>query len=424
MKFISYNVGCKVNAYETRAVSSLLINKGYQLGTIKDFDVAIINTCTVTQMASKKSRQIIRRFKSINKKAIVIAMGCYANNNKEEIINECNADIVIGVDHRHKIADYISEFKNTHKKIIKVSDVSYLRNKVKYEELGIARFNENTRAYLKIEDGCDNFCSYCILPITRGRVRSRDKDAIFCEINALLKLGYKEIVLTGIDTSSYGKDFKNYSFSNLLEDILIKFPNLYRLRISSIEISNIDNKFLNLLKRYKNIANHLHIPLQSGCDLTLKRMNRKYTTKEYLEKIKAIRKVRKDIAITTDVIAGFIKESDQEFNQTYNFIKKVGFKQIHAFPFSKRKGTAAFLLEDLPSNIKTTRVNKLLNLSKQLQKKYESKFINKKLEVLFETNGVGLTSNYIRVTGKYKPNEIKLIKLSKSNMKSIDNIED
>jgi len=416
MKFFTLNLGCKVNEYETRAVSSLFINKGYKLGSIKDFDVALINTCTVTHVASQKSRQMIRKLKKFNPKGIIIAMGCYSNNNPKIVSEECFADITLGVNHRDEIISLIDKFKKTHKKIIKVDDKSYLRSKVKYEELGINSFTENTRAYVKIEDGCNNFCSYCLIPNTRGRSRSRDKKNIMCEIDHLLKLGYKEIVLTGIDTSSYGIDLKNYSFSDLLEDILIKFPKLYRLRISSIEITKVDNKFISLLKKYKNIASHIHIPLQSGCDETLKRMNRKYNTKMFLEKINLIRKARKDIAITTDLIVGFPLESEIEFKKTLNFINKVKFKEIHVFPFSPREGTVAFKLKDMDARIKKDRVNKVLTLSNKLKKEYEEKFINKKLEVLVESNNIGLTSNYIRVKTKNKPNTIKLVKLTKSNI--------
>lgn len=417
MKFYSLNLGCKVNAYESRVISYLLTKEGYTLGDKNHFDIVIINTCTVTHVASQKSKQQVRKYKKINPHAIVAVMGCYANHHAQELVNECDADIVVGVSNRKLIPELIKKYLNNKKKIIMVDDsISFLRNKIRYEELGLDQCPLSTRQYVKISDGCNNFCSYCIIPTTRGRLRSRKKEDVLAEISSLVKLGYKEIVLTGIDTSSYGKDFTNYNFSNLLEDILSNNKDLFRLRISSIEISEIDDKFLDLLSKYQNIANHLHIPLQSGCDETLKRMNRKYTTKEYLNKIKAIRKIRKDIAITTDVIVGFPLESEKEFKKTYNFIKKVKFYQMHVFPFSPRKGTKAFNMKDLSPIIKKERVNKLLELKHKLESKYKKKFLNKKMDVLFESNSHGLTSNYLKIKGDFKPNEIKKIIINKNNL--------
>lgn len=416
MKVFALNLGCKVNAYETRALLSLFLKKGYKLGNLNHFDVALINTCAVTHVASQKSRQHIRKLRNINKKAIIVVMGCYANEDSKTIISECGADIVLGVNNRLKVFDYINEFKKKHKKIVQVDDIKSLRKNKKYEELGISEFNESTRAYIKISDGCDNFCSYCTIPLLRGKLRSRDPKMILCESKSLIKKGYKEIVLTGIDTSSYGKEFKNYHLSDLLEDILKKNKDLYRLRLSSIEISEIDNHFLKLLKKYPKVANHLHISLQSGSDSVLKRMNRKYTSKEFLNKVNAIRKIRKDIALTTDVIVGFPNESEKEFNETYNFIKKVKFYELHLFPFSKRKGTSAYLMKDVDPKIKKERVNKLLELNRELKKSYTKQFINKKLEVLFEDNHTGLTSNYLRIKGNFKPNQVKKIIIKKSNL--------
>jgi len=416
LKFYPVNLGCKVNAYETRAVSYLLIKEGYILGDKSHYDIVLINTCTVTHIASQKSKQQIRKYHNLNPKAIVVAMGCYANSHADELIKECGVNIVVGVNYRKEIPNLIKQFLKDKKTKIMVDSLSYIRNKIKYEELGIAQEKVSTRQYVKISDGCNNFCSYCIIPMTRGKLRSRNINEILKEIASLIKDGYKEIVLTGIDTSSYGKDFKNYSFSDLLEEILEKNPKLFRLRISSIEISEIDKKFLTLLKKYKNIANHIHVPLQSGSDTVLNRMNRKYDTKEYLSKIKAIRKVRKDIAITTDVIVGFPDESNKEFNETYNFIRKVKFYQLHVFPFSVREGTKASNMKDLNPKIKKERVNKLLLLKNKLEDSYKNRFLNKKMEVLFESNGNGLTSNYLKIKGNFKPNEVKKIIINKSNL--------
>lgn len=415
MRFITRNLGCKVNAYETWAVSNLLLKQGFTMGDEKHFDVVLINTCTVTHVASQKSRQHIRQLRRLNKKAIIVVMGCYANNNAKVVLDDCGADIVVGVDERKLIPDLIKQFQKKRQKISKVQNVSYLRNKVNYEELGVSPYSENTRAYVKISDGCNNFCSYCIIPITRGRLRSRDPKAIMCEIGELIKQGYQEIVLTGIDTSSY--QFKNYNFSRLLEMILKTYKNLYRLRISSVEISEIDARFLKLLKDYPNLANHLHIPLQSGSDAVLAKMKRKYTTTEYLKKIDAIRKVRNDIAITTDLIVGFPSESENNFNETLKFIQKVNYADMHVFPFSPREGTAAYLMKDLNPTIKKKRVSEVIKVAQKMRACYLKKFINQRLEVLLESKDTGLTSNYIRVTLKGKTNQVKLVKLTKTNIK-------
>ncbi|MCQ2753189.1 MAG: tRNA (N(6)-L-threonylcarbamoyladenosine(37)-C(2))-methylthiotransferase MtaB [Bacilli bacterium] len=417
MKLITRSLGCKVNAYETGAVAAKLYQAGFKRGDDKHFDVALINTCTVTHVASQKSRQHIRQLRKLNPNAIIVVMGCYANHHPKEVLKECAADIVVGVNERKKIPTLIKNYQAKHKKQQAVQTIDYLRHKVKYEELGIAPLFENTRAYVKISDGCNNFCSYCTIPTTRGRLRSRDPHAILLEIRELLKRGYKEIVLTGIDTSSYGQEFKHYRFADLLKDILIKFPKLYHLRISSIEISEIDYHFLTLLKQYPNIASHLHIPLQSGSDRVLKMMNRKYLTKDYAAKINAIRRIRPDIAITTDLIVGYPNEDEQAFKETLKFIQKVNFADMHVFPFSPREGTAAYLMKDLSPLVKKARVKKVMDIAKAMRANYIKRFLNRKLEVLFETNDSGLTSNYLRVYAHHAPNSVHKIKLTKINTK-------
>lgn len=413
MNFITRNIGCKVNAYELAALTRLLLKDGHRLGNDKHFDFAIINTCTVTHVASQKSRQHIRQLKQLNPKAIIVVMGCYATLNAQLIVDECGADIVVGVNERKLIPSLINQYQG--KPIVRVSSIKKLRTCARYEELGIHPFTERTRAYVKISDGCNNFCSYCVIPFVRGRLRSRNKKEIFSEIKELLKDGYKEIVLTGVDTASYGN--VDYRFSDLLSDILKKFPQLYRLRISSIEISEIDQKFLKLLKLYPNIANHLHIPLQSGSDKVLKKMNRKYDCKTYLDKINAIRKVRPDIAITTDLIVGFPNEDEKAFKETLNFIEKVNFAQMHIFPYSKRENTAASRLLDLNSAIKKERVNKVLKIAEVMEDDYQSQFFSQKLEVLFEGNHTGLTSNYLRITANYPANSVHQVLIKKTNIK-------
>ncbi|MCQ2792267.1 MAG: tRNA (N(6)-L-threonylcarbamoyladenosine(37)-C(2))-methylthiotransferase MtaB [Bacilli bacterium] len=416
MKIFATSLGCKVNAYEARAITATFLKHGYQLGDLSHFDVALINTCTVTHVASQKSRQLIRKLRRNNPKAIIIVIGCFVINNANTIIKDCGADIIVSNNHYHEIYPLVNEFKKKQKKIIKVDSKATLRKLTKYEELGINQYTESTRAYVKISDGCDNFCSYCIIPLVRGKLRSRDPKQILCEVKTLIKQGYKEVVLTGIDTSSYGKEFKNYHLADLLNDILKNNPRLYRLRLSSIEISQIDDKFLRILKTYPNFANHLHLSLQSGSDTVLKRMNRKYTNKQFLDKVKAIRQVRKDIALTTDVIVGFPNESEKEFKETLSFLKKVKFSQIHAFPFSPREGTAAYLMKDVDIKIKNQRMRQLLKLNQTLKVNYLKQFYGQTLEVLFEEKNVGLTTNYLRVKGHYPANCIKKIRLNKNNV--------
>lgn len=396
LKFIS--LGCKVNSYESNALKELFLINGFSEQSKPD--IVVINTCSVTSVADQKSRQIIRRERRANKDAVLIVMGCYSQKNAEYIAKECGADIIVGTSNRNKLVDFAKKFIKDKKQIIEVEEDP---RKFKYESFGTIAIPGSTRAYVKIEDGCNNFCSYCTIPYTRGVARSRDKDEIIEEIKTLVEHGFKEIVLTGIHTAHYGLDIKGCSFSDLVEEIS-KIPGLYRLRISSIEESEIDEKFIELLKKYPLIADHLHMPLQSGSPTVLKRMCRKYNVNDFINKVNMIRKVRPNIAITTDVIVGFPGESEQEFLETYNFIKEVDFAELHVFPFSAREGTKAAALPDqvLPQ-IKNERVARLIDLSKQLQEKYIAKFSGQELEVILEernkTTGLlgGFTSNYIKL---------------------------
>lgn len=392
LKFIS--LGCKVNSYETNALKELFLINGF---SNKD-EITVINTCSVTAIADQKSRQIIRRERRKNPNAILCVMGCYSQKNAPYVIKECGADIVVGASNRNKLVELVKLFQKERKPIIKVEENP--RN-FKYESFGTVAIPNTTRAYIKIEDGCNNFCSYCTIPYTRGVARSRDKDEIISEIKELIKNRFLEFVITGIHTAHYGIDLKDVTFSSLIEEIL-DIEGLYRLRISSIEESEIDDKFIELLKNRSNIANHLHMPLQSGSPSVLKRMRRKYNVDDFITKVNRIREARPDIAITTDVIVGFPGESDEEFNETVDFIKKVNFAELHVFPFSAREGTPAYSYENQVSpEIKAKRVQVLLDLSEKLKEDYRKKFVGQELEVIIEEKDkktglmIGHSSNYL-----------------------------
>lgn len=417
MNFKLITLGCKVNFYESNALREAFILRNYKEDN-NNPDIIVINTCSVTSIADQKSRQIIRREKRKYPSAIVVVMGCYSQKNAKFIVSNCSADIVVGTSYRNKIFDLIELFNKDKQPIIRINeDVRHLP----YESFGVFTLPETTRAYIKIEDGCNNFCSYCTIPYTRGQARSRNKDEILSEIEFLISKGFKEFVLVGIHTAHYGLDLKNTSFSDLVEEIA-NLPSLYRLRISSIEESEIDDKFIDLLSKYNNIANHLHMPLQSGSKTVLQRMHRKYNVDDFVKKVEKIRKVRPDIAITTDVIVGFPGESEEEFNETVNFIKKIKFAELHVFPFSAREGTLAYNMENqIDPKIKNERVNILLNLSKELEKEYKNKFIGQEMEVILEerskkTNLLsGFSSNYLKLSADLPDEYIgKIVKLKVS----------
>lgn len=426
MTFLLDFLGCKVNDYEVNAVGELLLKEGYEaFDSKKDLapSVIIINTCAVTETSVAKDRKMIRQYRREYPEAILVVMGCYSQYGGKFILDELNADIVLGTSNRHLIPKYIEEFKKINEKIF-IHDEN---NDIKiYENLKLSSHFSKTRAYLKIQDGCNNFCSYCLIPYVRGRSRSRKKEDVLEEISILIENGFKEIVLTGIDMCSYGEDiYSNYRFSDLLEDILVNFPNLYRLRISSIEESQIDEKFLHLLKTYENFANHLHIPLQNGSKKVLQRMNRKYDLENYKKLIKTIREIRSDISITTDLIVGFPEESDEEFEETYNFCKEIEFSKIHCFPYSLRKGTKAASLKQVKDKVKTARMKRMLELNESLEKKYKENFIGKDLDVLFErkinnsNTYKGYTSNYLEITytsEKDLKNINEIIHITKENL--------
>ena len=418
MKFNIYTLGCKVNTYESNVMSDLLKENGFVEVKIDEMaDISIINTCTVTNTADNKSMKIIRHAIKKNPNAIIVVCGCMSQHRSHDVENIEGVDIVLGNKNKSQIVSYINKYIDTHNK---KSDIYNLEN-IPFETMKLNNFNK-VRAFVKIQDGCNNFCTYCIIPYTRGNVRSKDKDSVLSEINNLIKEGHKEIVLTGIHTGHYGSEFDNYSFSDLLEDIL-KIKGLERLRISSIEITELDDKFFKLLNDNKILVDHMHIPLQTGTDSVLKRMNRKYNIDYFINKIEKIRTIRPDISITTDVIVGFPGETDEEFNNTIENIKKINFSKIHVFPFSKRDGTKASLMDNqIEPTLKKERVKKLINISKELEMNYMNKFINKDIIMLPEVykDGylIGHTGNYllVKVKGtKEELNQDKKVKIVEVN---------
>ncbi len=420
MKFRCFSLGCKVNSYECSALASALISKGHTESKEKDLDIVIINTCSVTATADQKSRQHIRKLMNEYPQAICVVMGCYSQGNVDYISSEIKPHILVGTSHRDEIPFLIEEYLKNKTPIVKVDDKPRF---FKYEEFGVTSYSENVRAYLKIQDGCDNFCSYCLIPFRRGKMRSRNKEYILEEAKYLINQGYKEIVLTGIHVGGYGRDLNDISFSDLVEQ-LCGLEGLYSLRISSIEESEIDEKLIRLYKDNRILAKHLHIPLQSGSDRVLQLMNRKYSCEQFYNKINLIKQSLPDVAITTDVIVGFPQESEENFQETYEFIKKCGFHMLHVFPFSAREGTKAYSMSgQIDPKVKKERCAKLLELSKELWDEYTSRFVGQKVSVLVEkydarnNTSYGHTSNYIDVAisnMKVKPGEIVDTKLAKS----------
>lgn len=399
MKVAVYTLGCKVNTYESEYVIKEFLKRGYTLTDFSDFnaDVYLINTCTVTNTSDQKSRKMIRQARAKNKDAVVVAMGCFTQirNNDNQIMDF--VDVVIGNKDKSKIVDLTEDYIKNKQKIAKIEDI----NEADFDDMEISYFNTRTRALVKIEDGCENFCSYCIIPYVRGRVRSKRPEKVIEEAKRLVKNGYKEIVLTGIHTGHYGADLKDYDFSDLLLE-LEKIDGLDRIRISSIEITELNDKFLSVLRKSKKIVNHIHIPLQAGSDHILKLMNRKYDKKYYLDKINKIREIRPDMAFTTDVIVGFPLESDRDFNETIAFVKEVSFAGGHVFPYSRRNGTpAAKMTGQITKEEKHIRCKKLISVFDSLEEAYYKKHIGCTLTVIAETyeDGTltGHTDNYLKV---------------------------
>lgn len=397
-----YTLGCKVNQYETEAMEELFKNRGYEIvSNREEADIYIINTCTVTNLGDRKSRQFIRRAKKMNEDSIIAAVGCYSQIAPEEVEAIDGVDIVVGTTDRNRIVDLCEEAKSKNKKINVVKDIKYHKE---FEPLNISDLPYKTRAYIKIQEGCNQFCSYCIIPYARGPIRSRDLEDIIMEAKRLAKAGFKEIILTGIHVTSYGKDLKGLSLTDVIEEVA-KIDGIERIRLSSIEPTFVDKDFLERVVKTGKLCDHFHLSLQSGSDSVLKRMNRKYTTKEYRDIVKLIREYMPEAGITTDIIVGFPGETDEEFEESYRFVEDIRFSRIHVFKYSPRKGTpASQFKEQIPGDIKQIRSDRLIRLGDELMEEFHKAFIGRTLELLLEEEKGGFiegyTTNYIRVKVK------------------------
>lgn len=400
-----YTLGCKVNFYDTEAIWQLFKNEGYEQVDFETqtADVYLINTCTVTNTGDKKSRQIIRRAVRRNPDAIIAVTGCYAQTSPAEILDIEGVDLVIGTQDRDKLMPYIEQLQQERKPINAVRNIMKTRE---FEELDVPDFADRTRAFLKIQEGCNNFCTFCIIPWSRGLSRSREPKSVIEQAKQLVAAGYKEIVLTGIHTGGYGDDLENYRLANLLWD-LDKVEGLERVRISSIEASQISDEVLEVLQKSSKMCRHLHIPLQAGDDEVLKRMRRKYTVEEFATKIERIQQAMPDVAITTDVIVGFPGETEEQFRNGYAFMEKIKFSEMHVFPYSKRTGTPAARMEDqVDEEVKHARVHELIDLSEKMQLAYAQKFVGQVLDVIPERDYksapgtgkvMGYSDNYLQI---------------------------
>lgn len=408
MKLWTETLGCKVNTYETEVIKSEFLNSGYTLAEdVTDANVVVVNTCSVTNQSDAKSRKVIRRCKRENPEAVIVACGCSTQHHQDEL-KELGIDVLIGNKDKTKIVSYVEKFLKDHKRVSNFYDLLHSD----FEDMTINHYEDRTRAFVKIQDGCNNYCAYCIIPYLRGTIRNKDFDVAVKEINDLANNGFKEIVLTGIHTGSYPR------LTELIKEIS-KNPNLERIRISSIEITELDDEFLEEFKNNKKLCDHMHVPVQAACDNTLKKMNRKYDMERYISIINKLREVRPDINITTDLIVGFPSETKEDFEESYNNAKLIKFGKIHVFPFSKRDGTVAARMENLVSDQeKDERAHKMIELSNELEHDYYVKFIGRCLNVLveevFDDHSTGHTSNYIKINikGKLEHNRDYLVKIT------------
>lgn len=401
VKFIT--LGCKTNYYETQAMSELFKQKDYTIAEKKDLaDIYVINTCTVTGTAAQKSRQHIRKARKENPHAIIAVVGCYAQTEPQAVSKIEGVDIIVGTNGKKNIVEYVEKaLKGS--KTLSLTDMTKFRE---YEDFCITSEQSRIRATVKIQDGCDNFCTYCIIPYARGRVRSRNLENTLSEVNTLAKAGYQEIVLTGIHLDSYGKDFDyKITLADVIE-IISKVPGIKRIRLGSLEPTVITEEFVERVKKCENFCPHFHLSLQSGCNATLKRMNRRYNTETYEKAAALIRKNFSDVSITTDIMVGFPGETDDEFEASYNFCKKMDFMQMHVFKYSKREGTKAAVMENqVPESIKDMRSEKMLELAKEMHEKFYEKYKGKKAPVLIEQKKYknyyhGTLPNYLDVLVK------------------------
>lgn len=417
------SLGCKVNQYETNAMAQKFIEHGYEVVEFDEYaDVYIVNTCTVTNVADRKSRQMLRRAKEINKDATLVACGCYAQVAKDELKKIPEIDLIIGNNEKNDIIQIVENHISQKGAEDLVSDVMY---KLDYVELGTTTYTEKTRAVVKVQDGCDRFCSYCLIPYARGHIRSRKIENVIEEIKKVVEEGINEVVITGIHIASYGRDFKgeNIGLIDLLEEIN-KIQGLHRIRLGSIEPTIVTDEFVERLSKLDKICDHFHLSLQSGCTETLKRMNRRYTTEEFRDVTKRLRAKFPNAALTTDIIVGFPGETDDEFNTTYEFLKDIAFYKMHIFKYSQRKGTkAAVMPNQVDGKIKEERSKKLIELSNENEYNYNKKYIGKQVEVLFEEREgeylKGHTTNYIVVKHKTDKNDLinKIAKVTVSEAK-------
>jgi len=400
-----YTLGCKVNQYETEAMEELFEKNGYKIVNENEVaDIYVINTCTVTNLSDRKSRQFISRAKKNNKDALIAVVGCYSQVAPEEVSKIEGVDVIIGTTDRNKIVELCEKAKANKEKINIVRNIKAHKE---FESIKIKDIKSKTRAYIKIQDGCNQFCSYCIIPYARGPIRSRALDDILKETKNLAEAGFKEIVLTGIHVASYGKDIKNISLIEVLEEVG-KIDKIERIRLSSIEPTLIDHEFMDRIVKIGKVCDHFHLSLQSGSPTVLKRMNRKYTPEQYKDIVNIIRQYMPNAGITTDIIVGFPGETDEEFNETYEFVKEIGFSRIHVFKYSPRRGTPAAKYEkQVDGNVKNIRSERLISLGEELMKRFNSNFIDATLSVLLEEKSKkdkdlmeGYTTNYIRVKAK------------------------
>ncbi len=405
-KVAFYTLGCKVNQYETEAMKELFISCGYELCDFDEYsDIYVINTCTVTSMSDRKSRQIIRRAKKHNPNSIVAVTGCYAQTNPDAVLEIEDVNIIIGTKDRKKIVELCESVENDNK----ISYVSDIMKTHDFEDLEISHYSERTRAYIKIQEGCNQFCSYCIIPYARGPIRSRNTDKILSETKKLADNAYTEIIYTGIHVASFGLDRGKAELADLLKQAN-KIDGIKRIRLSSIEPMTLNKDFIDSISECDKLCPHFHISLQSGCDETLKRMNRKYTTSEYKEIVEGLRSNYPDVAITTDIMTGFPGETDEEFSKTLEFVKEISFADAHIFQYSPRKGTPAAKRDDqISPDIKEKRSKQLISICNKSKNAFISSYIGKTMEVLFEQPAKniyfeGKTSNYITVYVKTKEN--------------------
>ena len=409
--------GCKVNQYETNAMAEQFIDNNYEIVNFEEFaDVYIINTCTVTNMSDRKSRQIIRRAKQINPNSILVATGCYAQTAKEELEKITDIDLIVGNTEKKDIVKIVEEYRdNKNRERVKMSDINKQKE---FVDFGSVTYTEKTRAVIKVQDGCNNFCSYCIIPYAKGRVRSRKLESVVKEITEIAAKGIKEVVITGIHVASYGIDFDNNTRLIDLLEAIQKIDGIKRIRLGSLEPNIITEEFVNRLKKVTKMCDHFHLSLQSGCDETLKRMNRKYTAETFEKEVNLLRKTFPDVALTTDVIVGFPGETEEEFNETYKYLSKIRFTKLHVFKYSPRKGTvAAKMKNQIDSTVKEKRSHKLIELSNECEIEFLDRYVGKELKVLFEKQDgeyiKGHTTNYLVVKVKEKKleNQIKEVKI-------------